>query len=246
MKLNNTKSIITGGTSGIGLETASVFISEGSSVTIVGRSELSLNNATKELKRNVQTIQADVSSTIEIDKIFDQTEKGSLDILVLNAAIAKPLPFEYVSEDNFDETVNTNIKGVFFTIQKALPYLKKNSKIIVVTSISNKMGSPNFSIYAATKAALRSLVKTLSLELISKGIRINAVSPGPIETPMYNKFNIDDAQVNQIKEQISDKAPTKRFGTTEETAKCILFLASNDSSYVVGEELVVDGGMSLL
>jgi NAD(P)-dependent dehydrogenase (short-subunit alcohol dehydrogenase family) len=246
MKLLNTQSIVTGGTSGIGLATAQMFVAEGSNVFIVGRDQDKLAQAKKHLNENVETICADVSSLDDIDFIFKNFEEKSVDVLVVNAAIAKPLPFEYVSEDNFDDTVNINIKGTFFTIQKALPYLKNNSKVVVITSISNQMGAPNFSVYAATKAALRSLVKTLGLELIEKGIRVNAVSPGPIETPMYNKFDLDTDMVENIKQQISQKSPSKRFGSVEETAKSILFLASDDSAYIVGEELVIDGGMSLL
>lgn len=246
MKLLNTQSIVTGGASGIGLATAKLFASEGSSVFIVGRDQEKLNQARILLDGRVETICADVSSVKEIEYLFNNFEEKSLDVLVVNAAIAKPLPFEYVSEDNFDSTVNINLKGTFFTIQKALPYLKNNSKIVVITSISNQMGTPNFSVYAATKAALRSLVKTLGLELIEKGIRINAVSPGPIETPMYNKFDIGTDMIEGIKEQITQKSPSKRFGSVEETAKSILFLASDESSYIVGEELVIDGGMSLL
>jgi NAD(P)-dependent dehydrogenase (short-subunit alcohol dehydrogenase family) len=246
MKLLNTKSIITGGASGIGLATAQMFMSEGSSVYIVGRDTKKLAQAKSMLNNDVETICADVSSVNDIVSIFNGFEEKSVDVLVVNAAIAKPLPFEHVSEENFDSTVNINIKGTFFTIQKALPYLKQNSKIVVITSITNQMGSPNFSVYAATKAALRSLVKTLGLELIDKGIRINAVSPGPIETPMYNKFDIGATMIEGIKEQITQKSPIKRFGTVEETAKSILFLATDESSYIVGEELVIDGGMSLL
>ena len=246
MKLLNTQSIITGGASGIGLATAKIFLSEGSSVSIVGRDPEKLANAKRLLNGKVKTICADVSSVDQIVRVFEDFEENSVDVLVVNAAIAKPLPFEHVSEENFDATVNVNVKGTFFTIQKALPYLKKNSKVVVITSITNQMGSPNFSVYAATKAALRSLVKTLGLELIDKGIRINAVSPGPIETPMYNKFDLEATMIQGIKDQITDKSPSKRFGTVEETAKSILFLASDESSYIVGEELVIDGGMSLL
>lgn len=246
MKLLNTRSIITGGASGIGLATAQMFMSEGSNVYIVGRDTKKLTQAKSMLNDGVETICADVSSINQITSIFERFEKNSVDVLVVNAAIAKPLPFEHVSEENFDDTVNINVKGTFFTIQKALPYLNHNSKVVVITSIANQMGSPNFSVYAATKAALRSLVKTLGLELIDKGIRINAVSPGPIETPMYNKFDIEDTMIQGIKEQITQKSPSKRFGSVEETAKSILFLATDDSSYIVGEELVIDGGMSLL
>lgn len=246
MKLSNMKCVITGGTSGIGLATAQTFLLEGAEVFIVGRDNDKLAGVKTHLGENVETIHADVSAVEQIQNIFEGFDDKSIDILVVNAAIAKPLPFELVTEENFDMTVNINIKGTFFTIQKALPFMKNNSKIIVITSISNQMGSPNFSVYAATKAALKSLVKTLGLELIEKGIRINAVSPGPIETPMYEKFGIGDDMINGIKQQISEKSPIKRFGSVEETAKSILFLASDDSSYIVGEELVIDGGMSLL
>ena len=169
-----------------------------------------------------------------------------MDILFVNAGIAKVAPFDLVSEELFDDMVTINMKGTFFTIQKALPLLAKNASIIVTTSIVNQMGSPNVSVYGACKAALRSLVQTLGLELIGRGIRINAISPGPIDTPIFAKFGLPDEVVQVIMTEITNKSPIKRFGTPEEVAKVALFLASDDSSYIVGDEIVVDGGMSLL
>jgi NAD(P)-dependent dehydrogenase (short-subunit alcohol dehydrogenase family) len=151
-----------------------------------------------------------------------------------------------VSESQFDDVVAANLKGVFFTIQRALPLLPSNASVIVTTSIANQMGSPNFSVYAASKAAVRSLVQSLGLELIGKGIRVNAISPGPIATPIWGKFGLPSGMEDAIKEEVQRKSPAKRFGEPAEVANAALFLACDDSSYVVGHEIVVDGGMSLL
>lgn len=246
MSHNSKFALVTGATSGIGYEVAKLLYSKDVKVRISGRSSEKVSRAANEIGKDVETVICNVSKIEELDNLFDGLSSNSLDMLVVNAAIANPLPFEIVSEENYNDTVDTNLKGTFFTIQKALKYMTGDSRIVVVTSIANQMGSPNFSIYAATKAALRSLVKTLGLELIPKGIRINAVSPGPIETPMYDKFGVPKQQVSEIKNVIEDKSPIGRFGTTNETAEVIWFLCSDASSYIVGEEIVVDGGMSLL
>ncbi len=171
---------------------------------------------------------------------------GRLDVLFVNAAVAQPAPFESVTEAQFDEMVAVNVKGVFFTIQQALPLMGEGAAIIVTTSIANQLGSPNFSVYAACKAATRSLVQTLGLELIARGIRINAISPGPISTPIWGRLGLPPGAQQPVTAEIVRKSPIKRFGQPEEVARAALFLASDESSYIVGDELVVDGGMSLL
>jgi NAD(P)-dependent dehydrogenase (short-subunit alcohol dehydrogenase family) len=241
-KLSGKTVLITGGNSGIGLATAKLFREHGARLIITGRDLASLAQAKTILGDNTLTIQSNAGKLADIESLMQRTQEqfGHLDILFVNAAIAQVSPFEFVSE------VTTNLKGVFFTIQKALPLLKKNSSIIVTTSIVNQMGSPNMSVYAACKAALRSLVQTLGLELIGRGIRINAISPGPIDTPIFGRFGLPDEVEQGIKAEITNKSPMKRFGAPEEVAKVALFLASEDSSYIVGDEIVVDGGMSLL
>jgi NAD(P)-dependent dehydrogenase (short-subunit alcohol dehydrogenase family) len=172
---------------------------------------------------------------------------GGLDVLVVNAGTAKATPIDVLAEEQYDAIMGTNVKGAVFAIQKSLLLFgESGGSIVVTTSIANRLGSPNFAVYGASKAALRSFVKSLGLELIGRGIRINAVSPGPIETPIYDNFGLPQEVVTVVKADMAGKSPCKRFGTPEEVAKAILFLASDDSAYMVGEEIVVDGGMSLL
>lgn len=240
--------LITGGTSGIGLATAKLFRDEGAQLIITGRNPERLAAAQQELGNETMAIRSEAGNLAEIDALMEQIKNrfGKLDVLFANAAVAKAAPTELVSEAQFDEIMGANFKGAFFTIQKALPLFSGNASIIITTSITNRLGSPNFSIYGASKAALRSLVKSLSLEFIGRGIRVNAISPGPIATPMFDSFGIPPDAVHAIKGEIERKSPIKRFGTPDEIAKAALFLASDDSSYMVGEEIIVDGGMSLL
>ncbi|MDP3843440.1 MAG: SDR family oxidoreductase [Oxalobacteraceae bacterium] len=247
-KLKGKTVLITGGSSGIGLATAKLFRDEGAHLVITGRDPDRLARAQEELGSETLVIRSDAGSLSEIAAMMDQVKNHftRLDVLFVNAGVARAAPIEQVSEAQFDEIMGINVKGVYFTIQKTLPLLSDNASIIVTTSITNQLGSPNFSIYGASKAALRSLVQSLSLELIGRGIRINAISPGPIATPMFERFGLPADTVLAIKGGIERKSPIQRFGSPDEIAKVVLFLASDDSSYLVGEEIVVDGGMSLL
>lgn len=247
-KLSGKTALITGGSSGIGLATAKLFLEEGATVAITGRDADTLEGASAQLGHDVLAFRSDAARMSDIDELVSDLQAvwGRIDVLFVNAAVAGPAPFELVSEAHFDMLSNVNLKGVFFTIQKALPLLKPGASVIVTTSIANQMGAPNFSVYAACKAALRSLVQTLGLELIGKGIRTNAISPGPIETPIWGKFGIPSDAQKAVREDVLRKSPARRFGNPDEVARLALFLASADSSYMVGQELVVDGGMSLL
>lgn len=247
-RLKGKNVLITGGTSGIGLATAKLFQNEGASLIVTGRNPESLARAQQELGADALVVRSDTASTAEIEALMEQvrTRFGKLDVLLVNAGVAKAAPIEHVSESQFDEMMDTNFRGVFFTIQKALPIFSSSASVIVTTSITNQLGSPNFSIYGASKAALRSVVKSLGLELIERGVRVNAISPGPIATPMFDRFGLPADMVMAIKGEIEKKSPIKRFGAPDEIAKVALFLASDDSTYVVGEEIVVDGGISLL
>lgn len=240
--------LITGGTSGIGLATARLFRAEGAQLAITGRDPERLVAAQAEMGSETLVIRSEAGSLVEIDSLMEQVKNrfGQLDVLFLNAAGGTPAPIELVTEEQFDETMGINFKGVFFSIQKALPLLSGNASIIVTTSITNRTGSPNFSVYGASKAALRSLVQSLGLALISRGIRINAINPGPINTGGFNRLPLPQDVLQAIKSDIEGRSPIKRFGTPEEVAKVALFLASDDSAYVVGEEIVVDGGISLV
>ncbi|MEM4986828.1 SDR family oxidoreductase [Collimonas sp. H4R21] len=247
-KLDGKTVLITGGSSGIGLASAKLFLEQGARLAITGRDPDGLARVREELGGDVLTIRSDTANLTEIASLMQQVERRftRLDVLFVNAAIATAAPMELVSETQFDDIMGINFKGAFFTIQKALPLFSGAASIIVTTSIANQLGSPNFSVYGASKAALRSLVQSLALELISRGIRINAISPGPIATPIFDRFGLPPAVADGIKTEIAQKSPSKRFGLPSEVAKVALFLASDDAAYVVGEEIVVDGGMSLL
>lgn len=247
-RLKGKTALITGGTSGIGLATAKLFREEGANLAITGRAPESLARAQEQLGSETLVLCSDAGNLAEIDLLMEQIKRrfNRLDVLFLNAGVAKPVPIELVSESMFDETMNTNLKGVFFTIQKALPLFSENASIVVTTSITNRKGVPNFSVYGASKAALRSLVQSLSLSLIGRGVRINAISPGPIATPMFDRFGLPDDVIQARKQEMELKSPIKRFGAAEEVAKAALFLATDDSSYLVGEEIVIDGGISLV
>lgn len=247
-KLSGKTALITGGNSGIGLATAKLFVDEGARVVITGRDAATLDQAQKMLGDNALAIQSDTGRLEDIDQLINTIKErfGKLDVLFVNAASGQPAPFELVTEAQFDATAAVNFKGVFFMIQKALPLLSGKASVIVTTSISNQMAAPHFSVYAACKAALRSLVQTLSLELIPRGIRVNAISPGPIDTPGFGRWDAPREVVEAVRADFTARSPSKRFGRPEEVAKVALFLASDDSSYCVGAEMVVDGGFSLL
>lgn len=247
-KLAGKVALVTGGSSGIGLASALLFQAQGAQVAITGRSPDSLAAAAALLGEQALVLQSDAAELAAIDAVMAAVRErfGRLDVLFINAGVASPAPIEQVSEAGFDAQLGVNLKGVFFTIQKALPLFGDGGSVIVTTSITNQLGSPNFSVYGAAKAALRSLVKSLGLELIGRGIRVNAISPGPIATPMFDRLGLPEAVATAKKRDIAAKSPSRRFGGADEVAKAALFLACADASYIVGEEIVVDGGMSLL
>lgn len=248
-KLQGKIAVITGGNSGIGLATSRIFQKEGATVITNARNEKRAEETkTQHGDLFSDIIVADVSKVSELEKLFHTVgEKyGKIDTLFLNAGLGKPSPIEHVTEEAFDYEFGVNVKGVFFSIQKALPFLVEGSSVILNTSIVNQMGMANFSVYSATKAAVRSLAQSLSAELVDRGIRINAVSPGPIETPFFNKTGMTEDQINETAQHILQSVPMKRFGKPEEVAKYVLFLASEDSSFMIGTEVEVDGGMATL
>lgn len=247
-KLEGKTALITGGTSGIGLAAARLFVGEGAKVVVTGQDADNLARAREALGPDALVLPSNAGRLSDIEALVEQVRERfqGLDVLMVNAAIARPAPIEAVTEAQFDELVGVNFKGAFFAIQKMLPLFRDSGSIIVTTSIANQLGNPNFSVYGASKAALRSLVQSLALELIARGIRVNAISPGPIETPMFDRFGLPPEVIGAIKGEMTNKSPIRRFGGPEEVAKIALFLASDDASYVVGEEIVVDGGMSLL
>lgn len=247
-RLEGKIALVTGGSSGIGLATARLFRAHGAQLVITGRDPAGLERAQQQLGDEVLALRSDAGDLRQIDALMAAIGQrhGRLDTLVLNAGVALAAPIETASEAQFDEMLAVNVKGAFFTIQKALPLLPRGASIIVVTSIANQVGTPAMSIYGATKAALRSLVQTLALELVGRGIRANAISPGPIATPIFDRFGLPAAAVQGVKAQIEARSPMQRFGEPDEVARVALFLASDDASYVVGDEIVVDGGMSVV
>jgi NAD(P)-dependent dehydrogenase (short-subunit alcohol dehydrogenase family) len=239
--------VITGGTSGMGLATAKLLLDEGARVLVTGRTEKTLESARDELGKNAIVIASDAKSLTDIDALAARvkSEFGAVDFLFLNAGYGKFAPFEGMSEAVYDEMFNLNTKGPYFAAQKLAPLMPPGSAIVLTTSIANVKGMPMISAYAAAKAALRSLARSLAAELLPRGIRVNAVSPGPIDTPVMLKTGMSKEQVDHFHTQMREGNPMKRFGRSEEIAKAVAFLAF-DATFTTGAELPVDGGLSQL
>lgn len=246
-KLEGKIAVITGGTTGIGQAAARLFHAEGARVFITGRSDKTLAEATKQLPADIAAIKSDASRLEDIDALAAtlKAKAGRIDVLFVNAGIAKFLPIEQSTPQLFDEMFNTNVRGAFFTVQKLLPLIAKGGSIVLTTSIAADLGMATSSVYGATKAALSSMARTLSNELAPRGIRVNEVSPGPIETPIYDKMGMAAEQTSGFKDMMANLVPVKRMGTAEEVAKAALFLASDDSSFLLGSKIRIDGGLML-
>ncbi|PAE06475.1 oxidoreductase [Terribacillus saccharophilus] len=237
--------VVTGGTSGIGLTTAQRFVSEGAYVFITGRRQIELEAAVKLIGDRVTGVQGDISNLKDLDKLFDKVkqEKGHLDILFANAGIGSILPLGQIMEEQYDTTFGVNVKGTLFTIQKALPLFPDMTGTIILTgSTAGTIGDPGFSVYGGSKAALRQMARSWIMDLKGTGIRLNVLSPGGVHTPAYD--NMFGEAVDQVLESAKNTVPLSRMGKTEEIADAVMFLASEDSSYVNGIELFVDGGMA--
>jgi NAD(P)-dependent dehydrogenase (short-subunit alcohol dehydrogenase family) len=243
-RLEGKTALITGATSGIGLATARLFLAEGARLIVTGRNLERLTRTQDELGSDVLVVQSDAANMNDVDALLLLAEQhfGKLDILFLNACFGLTVPFEKITEEDFNEIVNVTLKSDFFTIQKALPILSGNSKIVVATSITNCRGTPLASLYGACKAGLRSLVRSLSLILADRGVRVNAVSPGPTLTGGFKALDLPPEVLEQVIKTIAQDCPSKRLGTEEEIANAVLFLSSDESSYITGQEIVVDGG----
>lgn len=237
--------LITGGSSGIGLATAKRFIAEGAQVFITGRREKELESAAAEIGGDITSIQADSANLADLDRLFSiiRDKAGRLDILFANAGGGEFVPLGHITEEHFDKYFGINVKGTLFTVQKALALMPKGASIVINGSIVSIKGIPAFGVYSATKAALRSFARTWSVDLKDRQIRVNVVSPGTIVTPGYkNELRLTDEQIEQMKAQVAGTTPLGRPGTPDEIAKAVSFLASDDSSYITGIELFVDGG----
>jgi NAD(P)-dependent dehydrogenase (short-subunit alcohol dehydrogenase family) len=246
-RLKGKRALITGGSTGIGLETARQFLNEGARVAITGKNPARLEAARKELG-GVLVIASDAADAAAQTGVAEtvQKELGKLDILFVNAGIADLKPIGQWDEAAFDRTFNINVKGPLFLVQALLPVFANPASIVLNTSVNAHIGMPNTTVYAASKAALLSLARTLSGELISRGIRVNAVSPGPISTPLYSKLGLAEADLKNVAASIQNQVPARRFGDPGEIAKAVVFLASDEAAFTVGSELLIDGGMSNL
>jgi len=243
MKLWNKNAVITGGTSGIGLAIAKEFLIEGAKVAVFGRSQKSLNIAIKDLEKNNTLVAiGDVTKINDLDKVYETVNNnfGKLDVLVVNAGIFKPTPLKFTDEQSFQEIIDINLKGAFFSVQRALPFFNNGGSIILIASTSAIQGCADFSVYNASKAALRSLTQSFAADLLQNHIRVNSISPGFIRTPLQDKLGISKEMIIQCEDSI----PLNRFGQPKEIAKAAVFLASDkDSSYMTGSDLLIDGGL---
>jgi NAD(P)-dependent dehydrogenase (short-subunit alcohol dehydrogenase family) len=247
-RFTNKTILVTGGNSGIGLATAQAFAAEGARVIVTGRDQAALEQAAATLGAQALAIRNDASSVAGAKELASAlSAKGiRLDGIFLNAGIAKLAPFESVDESLWDQTFNVNVKGPYFQIQALLPLLNKGASIVINGSINAHIGMPTSSVYAASKAAVISLAKTLSAELLPLGARVNVVSPGPVETPLYGKLGMDKATLEATAAQIQSQVPLGRFGTPAEIASTVLHLVAPESAFIVGTEIITDGGMSQL
>src|SRR4051794_13619876 len=245
-KLDGKVAVVTGGNSGIGLATAKRFAAEGAKVFITGRRKEELDAAVKAIGSGAVGVQGDVSKLADLDRLHDtiKQQAGRLDVLFANAGVGEFAPFGQITEAHFDKLFGINVKGVLFTVQKTLPLMPDGAAIILNASIVSSKGMPAFSVYSATKAAVRSFARTWTTDLKARKIRVNAVSPGPIETPGWDGLGDSPAERDAIKAGLAAQVPLGRMGDPDEIAKAVVFLASDDASYVTGVELFVDGGVA--
>lgn len=245
-RLTDKTAVVTGGNSGIGLATARLFAKEGAKVGIIGRDPIAVASASAEIGASGEVADvADIAATrAAMERLA--ADLGKIDVLFVNAGVAGPTPLAQVDEAEFDRQMDINVKGAFFTIQSALPHLNDGASIVINGSINALIGMAGMSVYSASKAAVRSFARTLSAELLDRRIRVNVVSPGPIGTPLYGKLGLPDEEVQAMAAGILGQIPLGRFGDSDEVAKAVLFLASDDSTFILGEEIIVDGGMATL
>lgn len=244
-RLEGRVAVVTGGNSGIGLASAIRLHAEGARVAITGRDPKTLDAAVSAIGAGTVALQSDVSKLEDIERLFSTVEArlGKIDVLFANAGIARFAPYSASQAALFDELFATNVRGVFFTLQKAIPHLNDGAAVILNTSVVASKGTENMGIYAATKAAVRSFARTAAAELQGRNIRVNAVAPGPIATPIFGRSGLSKEQIDGFKAGISARVPLGRIGRPEEIAGAVAFLASDDASYITGVELNVDGGM---
>jgi NAD(P)-dependent dehydrogenase (short-subunit alcohol dehydrogenase family) len=246
-KLQDKVALITGGTTGIGLAAAKLFHAEGARVFVTGRSEAGIAQARKELPADIEVLPSDASNVDDAQALARtlKARAGRVDVLFVNAGIARFIPIENVTPQLFDEQFDVNVRGAYFTIQQILPLMSAGGSIVLTTSVAADLGLATTSVYAATKAALSSFARTLANELAPRGIRVNEVSPGPIETPIFGKMGMSAEQTDGMRDSMQSLVPLKRLGSPDEVARAALFLASEDSSFLLGAKVRIDGGLAL-
>ena len=245
-KLDGKVAVITGGSTGIGLAAAQEFVAQGAHVFITGRRQNELDKAVKLIGRNVTAVRGDAARLEDLDRLYQivERDKGRIDVLVANAGIGELAATAEATPEHFDKIFAVNVRGVYFTVQKALNLIRDGGSIVLVASVAQYAGIPGFSVYSATKAAVRSLARSWAAEFKTRGIRVNTLSPGPIDTPIFDTLGLPPEQTEAAKQQFVADVPLGRIGRPEEMAKAILFLASSDSSYTTGTDLVADGGLT--
>ncbi|GAB5518223.1 MAG: SDR family oxidoreductase [Rhodothermales bacterium] len=245
MLLQDKVAVITGGNSGIGLATAKRFAAEGAKVAIFGRNQERLDAAASEIGEGTLTVQGDVTKIADLDRLYETVEAqlGKVDVLVANAGLGRLAPVGQMDEATFDLISDVNFKGAFFTVNQAVNAFNDGATIVLIGSVASVKGMPGFSVYGATKAAVRALVRGLAAELAPRSIRVNSLSPGPIATPFFQNTGLPTEVINEMGPQIQSQVPLNRFGQPEEMANVALFLASDQSSYLTGTEIEADGGM---
>jgi NAD(P)-dependent dehydrogenase (short-subunit alcohol dehydrogenase family) len=240
LKLEGKTALVTGGSSGIGLAIAQRFAAEGAQVFITGRRQAQLDEAVALIGDRAQAVQGDVTNSQDLERLFDVIGKNTdkLDILVTSSGVSEFATLDTLTEEHFDKAFNLNVRGMVFTVQRAVRQMASGGTIVLIGSIAGNIGNPGFATYSATKAAVRSYARTWTHELAGRGIRVNTLSPGPTDTPMFDEVS------DEVRKTLSDRIPLKRLGLAEEVAAAALFLASKDSSYIAGAELCIDGGMT--
>jgi NAD(P)-dependent dehydrogenase (short-subunit alcohol dehydrogenase family) len=248
LKLENKVAVITGGSAGIGLATAKLFAAQGAKVAITGRNQQNLDKAVAEIGHGAIGIQGDSAILADLDRLYVTVAQqlGGVDVLVANAAVYMLAPLADFTEEMFDKQSNVNFKGTFFTVQKALPYLNDGASVILLSSIAGDKGIPNHSSYSATKAAIRSLGRSFAVELLPRGMRVNVLTPGPVDTNVFLQAVSSKEEADAFKANMSNFTPIKRLGKPEELAAAALYLASDDSAFMIGAELLLDGGVRSL
>lgn len=247
-KLTGRTAVITGGSSGIGLATAKKFVAEGAYVYITGRGEEDLARASAELGGEVVTVQGDIANLDDLDRLWAQVkqERGSVDVIVTNAGVAEAATLPEATPEHFDKTFGINARGTFFTVQKALPLLNNGGAVVLVAGVGHMLGWADFTAYSGSKAAVRSFARSWAAELMGRNVRVNSVSPGPVETPILDGLFAGATDAAAVRTDLADSVPMGRLGAAEEIAEAITFLASDDASFITGTDMAVDGGITQL